>query len=275
MSEPAPTPTVPAPAAWRSPLRARLERGDAVIGVSITSTSLDIAALAAAAGFDFLWVEMEHGPLTLETLRHIVLATRAHPAVPLARVPSGETWLAKRVLDAGVHGVIIPFTSTPALARQVAQACRYPPVGRRGSGAALATSTWPDRSPYYDSADANVLVVAMIEEACAVDEVDAIAATEGVDVLFVGTSDLAFSLGHRGRMDHPDVLRALDRVRDAATRHGKVAGLPTATPDAVARYVNDGFRFFQAPSDLSFFAEATRRWLSPLGRATQDRRAAY
>lgn len=269
------TPPVPTPPDWRSPLRTRLERGEAVVGVSITSTSLDMAALAAAAGFDFLWVEMEHSPLTLETLRHIVLATRAHAAVPLARVPSGETWLAKRVLDAGVHGVIVPFTSTPALARQVAQACRYPPAGRRGSGAALATSTWPDRSAYYDSADANVLVVAMIEEACAVEEVDAIAATEGVDVLFVGTSDLAFSLGYRGQMDHPDVLRALDVVRAAAARHGKVVGLPAATPDAVARYVDQGFRFFQAPSDLSFFAEGARRWLSPLGRATGGQRGAY
>src|SRR5690606_1964151 len=157
-------------------LRVRLDAGEAVIGVTITSTSLDLAALAAAAGFDFLWVEMEHSPLTLESLRHIVLTTRAQPAVPVARVPAGEKWLIKRALDAGVHGIIAPFTTTPALARQVADACRYPPAGRRGSGAALATSTWPDRTSYYDSADANVLVVVVIEEAAAVDDVVAIAA---------------------------------------------------------------------------------------------------
>lgn len=261
--------------AWRSPVRVRLERGEPVIGVSITSTSLDMAALSAAAGFDFLWVEMEHAPLTLETLRHIVLTTRAHAAVPFARVPAGETWLAKRVLDAGVHGVIVPFTSTPALAHQVAQACRYPPVGRRGSGAALATSTWPDVRPYFDSADANVVVVAMIEEACAVEEVDAIAATPGVDVLFVGTSDLAFSLGHRGQMDHPEVLAAVAEVKRAADRHGKVAGRPAATAAAVAQYVGEGFRFFQAPSDLTLFAEAARQWLTPLGRAAGAGRGAY
>ncbi len=268
------TPGAASPA-WRSPLRVRLDAGEAVIGVTITSTSLDLAALAAAAGFDFLWVEMEHSPLTLESLRHIVLTTRAQPAVPVARVPAGETWLIKRALDAGVHGIIAPFTTTPALARQVADACRYPPAGRRGSGAALATSTWPDRTSYYDSADANVLVVVVIEEAAAVDDVEAIAAIDGVDVLFVGTSDLAFSLGHRGRMDHPDVLAALDRVRDAAARRGKVAGLPVATPEAVTRYASEGFRFFQAPSDLTFFAEGARRWLSPLGRAAEEQRSAY
>jgi 2-keto-3-deoxy-L-rhamnonate aldolase RhmA len=267
--------TGPVSAPWRSPLRVRLDAGEPVVGLTITSTSLDVAALAAAAGFDFLWVEMEHSPLTLETLRHIVLATRALPAVPLARVPAGETWLIKRALDAGVHGIVAPFTSTPALARQVAEACRYPPAGRRGSGAALATSTWPDPASYYDSADANVLVVVVVEEASAIEAVDAIAAIDGVDVLFVGTSDLSFSLGHRGRMDHPDVLAALGRVRDAAARHGKVAGLPVATPEAVMRYASEGFRFFQAPSDLTLFADGARRWLSPLGRAAGEQRGTY
>ena len=260
---------------WQSPVRARLAAGEPVFGATLTSTSLDIAALAAAAGYDFLWVEMEHSPLTLETLRHVVLASRAHPAVPFARVPAGETWLIKRALDAGVHGIIAPFTSTPALARQVAEACRYPPAGRRGSGAALATSTWPDAASYYDSADANVVVVAMVEEATAVEAIDDIAATPGVDVVFIGTSDLAFSLGHRGRADHPDVLRAIDRVADVATRHGKVLGRPAGRPDDVARYVSDGFRFFQTPSDLTLFADAARRWLDPLGRATGGRRQAY
>lgn len=262
-------------APWRSPIRARLADGQAVIGIAITSTSLDLAALAAVAGFDFLWVEMEHSPLTLETLRHVVLTTRGLPAVPFARVPSAERWLAKRVLDAGAQGVIVPFTSSASLAREVADACRYPPAGRRGSGAALATSTWPDTGPYYDSADANVVVVAMIEEACAVDDIEAIAATEGVDVLFVGTSDLSFSLGLRGRTDHPEVEHALVRVREAAARHGKVVGRPAATPADVTRYIDEGFRFFQAPSDLSFFAEGARRWLSSLGRAAGERRAAY
>lgn len=264
-----------APPPWRSPIRQRLERGEYVVGVTISSTSLDMAALAARAGFDFLWVEMEHSPLTLETLRHVVLTSRACPAVPFARLPATETWLAKRVLDAGVHGVIVPFASTPELAAQAAQACRYPPRGRRGSGAALATSTWPAESGYYDSADDNVVVVAMIEEASALAQIDAIAATDGIDVLFVGTSDLAFSLGHRGDTGHPDVASALVQVREAADRHGRVAGRPAATPAAVTQYVSEGFRFFQAPSDLSLFAEGARQWLAPLDRAAAGRRAAY
>ena len=145
-----------------------------------------------------------------------MLATRDLPAVPFARVPVTETWTAKRVLDAGVHGVMFPFVSTPALARQAADACRYPPAGRRGSGASLATSGWPEPDGYYDSADRNVLVVVIVEEAAALAHVDEIAATPGVDVVFVGTGDLSFSLGLRGQQDHPRVEEAAAAVLAAA-----------------------------------------------------------
>jgi 2-keto-3-deoxy-L-rhamnonate aldolase RhmA len=264
-----------APQPWVNPVKARLDRGEYVVGVPITSTSLDMAALAAKSGFDFLWVEMEHSPITLETLRHIVLATRGLPAVPIARIPAGETWMAKRVLDQGVHGVVAPFTTTPDLAAQVARACRYPPRGRRGSGSGLAEGTWPTVPSYFDSADDQVLVVVVIEEAAAVEQCEEIAAVEGVDVLFVGTSDLSFSMGYRGNMLHPDVIRAAERVRDAALRHGKHCGRPVASPESLQRFAADGFRLFHAASDLTLFAEGAKAWLDPLGRATGGPRAAY
>ena len=265
----------PAAAPWVNPVKARLARGEYVVGMPVTSTSIDLAALAARAGFDFLWVEMEHSPITLETLRHIVLATRGLPAVPIARVPGGETWMAKRVLDQGVHGVVFPFTSTPEAAHTAAHACRYPPRGRRGSGAGLAEGTWPAVPSYFDSADDQVLVVVVIEEAAAVERCEEIAAVEGVDVLFVGTSDLSFSMGLRGDLMHPDVLRAAERVRDAAHRHGKFCGRPVASPASVQRFAAEGFQLFHAASDLTLFAEGARGWLGPLGRAVGGERAAY
>ncbi len=269
MSEP------PIPPPWVNPVKARLARGESVIGMPVTATSVDLAALAARSGFDFLWVEMEHSPITLETLRHIVLATRGLPAVPIARVPGGETWMAKRVLDQGVHGVVFPFTSTPEAAAVAARACRYPPHGRRGSGAGLAEATWPGVPSYFDSADEQVLVVAVIEEAAGVERCEEIAAVDGVDVLFVGTSDLSFSMGYRGNMMHPEVLKAAERVRDAAHRHGKHCGRPVASPESLQRFEADGFRLFHAASDLTLFAEGARAWLDPLGRATGGERAAY
>src|ERR1700704_5494395 len=101
---------------WCNPVKKKLQAGQPVLAVTITVNSIDVAAHAARLGFDFLWIEMEHSPITLETLRNMVLATRGLPAAVFARVPAIELWTAKRVLDQGVHGVIFPFTSTAAKA---------------------------------------------------------------------------------------------------------------------------------------------------------------
>src|SRR2546426_7860000 len=166
---------------FENPVKARLKRGQPVFGVVITVNSVEVAAQIATLGFDFLWLEMEHAPISLETVRNIVLATRGLPAVPFARPPVNELWTAKRVLDAGVLGVIFPFTSTPELARQAAAACRYPPVGLRGSGAELAKFRWSAPKDYYDFADENVVVVAVVENTLGLSHVDEIAATPGID----------------------------------------------------------------------------------------------
>jgi 2-keto-3-deoxy-L-rhamnonate aldolase RhmA len=212
-------------------------------------------------GFDFLWIEMEHSPVTLESLRNMVLATRGLPALPFARVPVNEMWTAKRVLDAGVCGVIFPFTSTPELARQAVSACRYPPHGRRGSGAGLAKFGWPDAHRYSDSADENITVITIIEEACAVECVDEIAATPGIDALFIGTSDLSFSLGLRGDQKHPTLHEAIAKVVAAAKRHGKFAGRPAGSPEQVRQYIEQGFQLFQAPTDIGFMTAGAKQYL--------------
>lgn len=250
---------------WESPIRRRLRASEPVFGCTITTPSLDLAVRAATAGFHFLWLELEHSPITLETVHAIVLATRDLPAVPLARLPVTETWTAKRVLDAGVHGVIFPFVSTPALARQAAEACRYPPQGRRGSGASLALSCWPEPDSYFDSADRNIVSVAVIEEVSAVEHADAIAATPGIDVVFVGTGDLSFSMGLRGQQQHPRVEEAAAAVLTAARRHGKIAGRPAGTATDTQRYIDEGFLFFQAPSDLALFEIGAEAVLRPHG----------
>lgn len=256
------------PRRWQNPVRRRLAAGEPVFGVTITTPALDVAARLATLGFDFLWLELEHSPITLETLRHIILATRGLGAVPMARVPVNELWIAKRALDAGVFGVIFPFTSSGALAQQAVSACRYPPAGRRGSGAGLATATWPEAERYYDSADDNIVTVAIIEEACALDEIDTIAATPGLDALFIGTSDLSFSMGLRGRQDEPALADAIRLVREAAARHGKAVGRPVADAAQARRFIDEGFTLFQTASDLGFLERGAREFLGGVGRGT-------
>ena len=249
---------------WENPVKRAWREGRPVVAATITVPSAEVAAQTASMGFDFLWVEMEHSPITLETLRNIVLATRGLPAMTFARVPVNEFWTAKRVLDAGVSGVMFPFTSTPELAQQAAAACHYPPLGRRGSGPNLARFTWPDGDRYADSADANVVVIAIIEEARAVDRIDEIAAVPGVDALFIGTSDLSFSFGLRGDQNHPQLHEAIAKVVKAGLRNGKAVGRPAATPEKVKEYMDQGFLLFQGPTDLGFMSAGARRYLDPL-----------
>ena len=246
---------------WANPVKRKLLAGESVFAITITTNSIDVAAHAATMGFDFLWVEMEHSPVTLETLRHIVLATRGLPALPFARVPVNELWTAKRVLDAGVHGVIFPFTSTPELARQAVSACRYPPIGRRGSGPVLAKFQWPGGDNYHSSADENIVVITIIEEASAVDRIDEIAATPGIDVLFIGTSDLSFSLGLRGDQSHPKLQEAIDKVVAAGKKHGKFLGRPGWTPAQTEAGRQQGFQLFQANTDIGLMALGAKQVL--------------
>jgi len=251
---------------WSNPVKTKLAHGESVFGVVISVNNVEVAAHAASLGFDFLWLEMEHAPLSLEMVRNVVLATRGLSAVPIARPPVNELWTAKRVLDAGVLGVIFPFTRTPELARQAVAACRYPPRGLRGSGATLAQFRWPVPRGYYDFADENVLVVAVVEDTSAVSRIDEIAATPGIDVLFIGTSDLSFSLGLRGAQDHPRLAEAVAKIVTAAKRHGKVLGRPARTPAEVRRFQKQGFRFFMTATDLELMADGSAQLLRPLGR---------
>ncbi len=262
---------------WSNPVRTRLAAGQPVFGVTITTPSVEAAARAACLGFHFLWVEMEHSPITLESLRTIVLATRALPATVFARVPVIELWTAKRVLDQGVHGVIFPFTSSAEKAAIAAAACCYPPTGKRGSGAAAAIRTWPCATNYADSADREVMTVCVVEEAAAVEQIDSIAATPGIDALFIGTSDLSFSLGLRGRQNEPELERAIARIVEAGRKHGKFLGRPAGTPEAARRHMEQGFLLFQMPTEIGLMELGARQLLEPfgIGPATTGMKALY
>jgi 2-keto-3-deoxy-L-rhamnonate aldolase RhmA len=154
---------------------------------------------------------------------------------------------------------------------------KYPPAGRRGSGARLATFRWPAPEGYYDFADSNVLVVTIIEEVRAVEKIDEIAATPGVDVIFIGTGDLSFSLGLRGEQNHPDLRAAIAKIVAAAKANKKFLGRILLTPEAIKESMAQGFLFFQAAFDVNLIASGARQLLEPLGKlsAVAKPRALY
>jgi 2-keto-3-deoxy-L-rhamnonate aldolase RhmA len=261
------TPPAEAAVAQESSLKKALAEGRPVVGATVTVPNVDTALALANAGFDFLWIEMEHGPITLESLREILLATRGAKAVPITRVPANEAWLAKRVLDAGSLGVVFPFTSTPELAQRAVAACRYPPLGGRGFGPALALSRYDmGAADYVRFANENVVVVVIVEQKEAVENIEAIASVPGIGVLFVGVNDLSYSLGVGGRTRDPLVEEALTKVLEAGRRHRVPVGYPTGDPAEINRRVAQGFRFFQASSDIGLLAGAAREMLSKVER---------
>jgi 2-keto-3-deoxy-L-rhamnonate aldolase RhmA len=256
-----------APVITENPVKKALKEGKVVIGATVTAASPDVAASLAGAGFDFLWIEMEHSPLTLETARSMILATRGLKAMPFTRVPVNEPWLAKRVLDIGSLGVIFPFTSTRELAEQAVKACKYPPLGIRGAGPALASSRWGmSGADYVKFANDNVMVIVIIEQKLAVDNIEEIASVPGIDVLFIGANDLSYSLGKGGQTTDPVVEEAVSKVLAAGKKHNIPVGYPTGNPAEINKRIAQGFRFFQASSDLGLMTAGARDVLSKVQR---------
>jgi len=259
-------PVLDAQPSWENPVKVSLREGKPVVGLTVTVPSPDVVVQAASLGFDYVWIEMEHSPITLETAHNMILATRGTRCVPIVRVPVNELWTAKRVLDSGALGVIFPFTATPELARQAVAACKYPPLGRRGSGPGLPSLRWPTPEPYADFADRNVMVIVIIEQAEAVDRIEEIASVPGIDVLFIGINDLAYSYGLRGRYEDPRVKEAIAKILAAAKRHNIPVGRPAGTPAQTVQLIKDGFLFFQAGSELNMMAAGSRQILEALGK---------
>ena len=250
-----------------SSLRKALKEGKTVVGATIAVPNVDTALAAASAGFDFLWIEMEHGPTTLESLRAMLLATRGAPAVPITRVPVNEPWQAKRVLDMGSLGVVFPFTSTRELAEQAVASCKYPPLGIRGFGPGLAAIRYGlSGTDYVEFANDNVLVVVIIEQKQAIENIEAIASVPGIDVLFIGANDLSFSLGVGGKLGDPLVEQAVEKVLAAGKRHGIPVGYPAGNPAEINKRIAQGFRFFQAGNELGLLRDGVRELLSKIQR---------
>lgn len=263
-----PRPGLRAQSAWENPVKKSLGDGKPVIGLTVTVPSADVVLQAARLGFDFVWIEMEHSPITLETARSMVLATSGTRTMPFIRVPVNQLWTAKRALDIGALGVIFPFTSTPELARQAVAACKYPPLGDRGAGPGLATLRWPAPGGYGDFADQNAMVITIIERKEAVERIEEIAAVPGIDVLFIGPNDLSHSYGFRGK-ETPEVKEAIGKVLAAGKKRGIPVGRTARTAD-IAGFIQQGFQFFQAPSELALLAAGARPLLEAAGKSTVE-----
>lgn len=227
-----------------------------VFGAWVLSTSPRMAEVLAGSQLDWVGVDTEHAPVGPERVESLVRAVEPHEATPIVRLPSVEAAVAggaKRALDAGAGGVIVPDVRTREDAERAVNAATFPPSGERGVAGTTRANGYGDRfEEYVATADDETLVVVQIESPEGVEHADEILAVEGVDVAFVGENDLSAAMGHPGEKDHPDVAAATDSVRAAAVGNEVVPGIGGRTPRTARERIDAGYRFFLLGADLTF-----------------------
>jgi 2-keto-3-deoxy-L-rhamnonate aldolase RhmA len=237
-------------------LRERALKGEPMFGVAAQLGSALTVEMIGRAGFDWTWIDCEHGSGDYSELVHQIQVARLGPAPAVVRIAWNDPIRFKRVLDLGAAGIMVPYVNTAAEAHQAAQSMRYQPEGIRGvAGSPPACGFGQGFDDYYAKANANLLTVVQIETAEAVANADAIAAVPGVDVLFVGPMDLSINMGVMRQFRNADFEANLDRVVAACRKHGKTPGILTPTLDYLGPWRAKGFSFFVVGSDSTNLAK--------------------
>ncbi|MEM6308179.1 MAG: HpcH/HpaI aldolase/citrate lyase family protein, partial [Pseudomonadota bacterium] len=221
-------------------------------GLWLDSASPVVAELVGHVGFDWALIDWEHGPNDITTLRAQVQALGNTDTPCVVRVPDAQDWMIKQVLDIGVQTVVVPMVNTADQALCMARACRYPPGGTRGMGAALARATdYGLRSDYVATTNDQICCIVQAETVQAFSNLADIAATDGIDGVFIGPADLSADMGHPGNPAHPDVIKAIEDACQTITQAGKYAGIVDFTPEACRHWRDCGFTFLGLGADVS------------------------
>jgi 2-keto-3-deoxy-L-rhamnonate aldolase RhmA len=234
-------------------VKEKLSAGGIVVGPMVMEFfTAGIASIFAQTGVDYILYDLEHTGYGYEALREVVSYNRGLAPVPLVRVPTNQYTYLARAVDAGAKGVMVPFVETAAQAKAVVDAVKYPPLGRRGAGFGIAHDDYAGGDPAakMEQANRDTLVIVQMESERTLAEIDAIAATPGVDVVFIGHFDLSNTMGLAGQVDHPRVQEASRRVIDACRRHNKAVGRMVMSEDAARRALDEGYRFICYATDV-------------------------
>ena len=238
-------------------LKKRLEEGKKVLGSWSTLGNPFVAEILGQTGFDFIIFDQEHGFGDPAALALQLQAISAYPTTSIVRVPWNDPVYLKRVLDAGVEGVMIPSIETAEEARAAVAACRYPPAGRRGSAVgSIRASNYGADASYSKGAAERLLIVCQIESAVAVGNIDAIAAVEGIDVLFIGPFDLSGSIGQLGNIAHPEVARLIQTAEKGIKASGKKIGTVPHPGLSWRDMLERGYDMITAGSEVRFLRDA-------------------
>lgn len=234
-------------------LKKRIYNGETLLGCWLNLGSSLTSEIVGMAGFDWALIDIEHGAGYEGMVLHQLQALEHTPAASIVRVESYQRQRFHRVLDLGAEGIMCPRIYTPADAERAAKAIRYQPEGSRGVAKMIRAARFgAGFEEYYTNHKKNLVCIVQIETAEILDNLDSVAATDGVDVLFIGPTDLSIALGVYGKPDHPKFLEAIEATAKAAARQGKAAGILLKSPDEFKKYYDFGFRFIACGSDGVF-----------------------
>ncbi|MDB5568889.1 MAG: 2,4-dihydroxyhept-2-enedioate aldolase [Hyphomicrobiales bacterium] len=241
-----------------NPFKAALRAGKPQIGLWVALANPLSAELVAGTGFDFLVIDGEHAPNDIPLIMAQLQAVAASTAHPVVRPPIGETHLIKQVLDIGAQTVLVPIVETVEQTRQLVQAMRYPPEGVRGVATLTRAAQFGRATDYLKTANEEVCLLVQVETRRGLENLDAIAAVEGVDGVFIGPSDLAAALGHLGDPMHPEVVAAIEDAMVRIARAGKAPGILMANEKLARRCLELGALFVAVGSDAVLLAQGAR-----------------
>lgn len=238
--------------------RRRLRAPAPAIGMWIASGSPYCAEICAGGGLDWLLIDGEHAPNDLRSTLAQLQAVAPYPVAPVVRPPTDDPVLIKQLLDIGAENLLLPMVESADQAAAIVAATRYPPAGIRGVGAAFArASRWGRVEGYLQAADEQVCVMVQIESRRGLAACGEIAAVDGVDGVFFGPADLAASLGHLGRPDHPDVVAEISQAIATVNALGKAAGVNAFAEPLARRYLDLGVRFILVGADVTLLARGS------------------
>lgn len=249
-------------------LKQRFQAGDTTFGCWLSFAEAGPAEIMGTAGFDWLVIDSEHAPNDLRSIRDQLMALQASPSPTVVRVPVGEPWIIKQMLDVGAQSILVPMVESGEQAARMVRACTYPPKGIRGVGAASTRSSrFSTIEDYVQTADDQIALILQVENRAGIAALDDILAVEGVDCVFIGPADLAADMGHRGNPAHPEVHGVIVETLGRIAAAGKVPGILSLSDEVTESYVAAGARFVAVAIDvitLSRAAQATvKRWIKP------------
>lgn len=240
-----------------NPFKAGLSRGETQIGLWLSSTSSYVAEIAATAGYDWLLIDGEHAPNTIQDLYHQLQAIAPYTSQPVIRPVEGSRSLIKQVLDIGARTLLIPMVDTAGQARDIVAATRYPPVGTRGVGAGVARAArWGRVGNYMAQANDELCLLIQVESKTALDNLDEILEVAGIDGVFIGPADLSASLGYPDNAGHPEVQRIIEQSIRRIRAAGKAAGFLAVDPKMAQKSLEWGANFVAVGVDTQLYTDA-------------------